>query len=77
MSQQEKWEKLRDQVKAKKRRFGQLFLSEDGKELLGYLVAEWYDGDLLAETPEKTAKNLGAREVVKFLMSLRDSAKPE
>jgi hypothetical protein len=77
MSQDQKWEKVREQVKSKQRRFGKLFLSEDGKELLDYLVAEWYHGDLLASTPEGTAKNLGARDVVKFLMTLRDSAKPE
>lgn len=77
MSPNPKWEKVKEQLKQNQRSMGRLFLSEDGKKLLEVLRATWYDGDLFGSTPESTAFNLGAREVIKYLLFLRDSAKPE
>ena len=42
-----------------------------GKTLLEVLEAEFFNGDLLGATPEQTAFNLGAREVVVYLRQLR------
>lgn len=64
-------------------RHGKLFLSADGAELLDGLQKMYYDCDQVARldsgvvSVEDTFKNLGAREVVRYLMDLRDSAKKE
>jgi hypothetical protein len=58
----------------RQRRLGRLFLSDNGQELLDLLAGYWYHGDLLDEDAAKTAFNLGAREVVKLLINMRDSA---
>lgn len=46
-------------------------LSEDGRELLSYLEEKFFNGDLLGDSAEETAFNLGAREVVVQLKLLR------
>lgn len=77
MTEKTKWEKVKEKMQDRQRAFGRVFLSEDGKKLLEVLKDEWYDGDLLGADAYETAKNLGAREVVKQLIFLRDCAKPE
>jgi hypothetical protein len=69
-------ELLREKLLQERRKFGKLFIGTDGEELLAVLRRFWYDGDLLGETPEKTAFNLGAREVVRYIIELHDAAKP-
>lgn len=43
----------------------------DGKDLVEALERAFIFGDLLGETPEQTAFNLGAREVALWLRGLR------
>lgn len=58
------------------KRVGQMLLGNaDGRLLLDLLEEMYYKGDLVGETPEKTYFNLGKREVVNFLIGLRDQAK--
>ncbi len=61
-------EALRDELVDK---YGRLLLSPDAKELIDFLERRFFDGELLGETPEETAFNLGAREVVRVLRDLR------
>lgn len=64
-------------------RHGKLFTTPDGAELLDGLQKLYYDGELIARDNEgridiqNTFANLGAREVVRYMMDLRDSAKKE
>jgi hypothetical protein len=51
-------------------KYARLFAMPEGKELLTYLTAKFFDGDLLGDTPEETAFNLGAREVVRRMRNL-------
>jgi hypothetical protein len=46
--------------------------SDAGKEMMVLLEEAFYHGGLMAETPEKTAYNLGRRDVVMYLRQLRD-----
>jgi hypothetical protein len=46
--------------------------SPDGTLLMAALEREFIFGRMLGDTPEQTALNLGAREVVLWLRSLRD-----
>jgi hypothetical protein len=58
------------------KRLGMMLLAhEDGKLLLDILQDMFYKSDLLGDTPERTYFNLGRREVVRFLLDLRDAAK--
>jgi hypothetical protein len=72
---EKKFEELRQKMRQRNARFGKLFLSVEGAELLEMLSQNFYDSDLVAETAEKTAFNLGAREVVRYLIELRNHAK--
>jgi hypothetical protein len=72
---EKKFEELRQKMRQRNARFGKLFLSVEGAELLEMLSQNFYDSDLVAETAEKTAFNLGAREVVRYLLELRNHAK--
>lgn len=47
------------------------FFATSGQELLSHLEGMFVFGDLAGETPEETAFNLGAREVVLYLRRLR------
>ena len=49
---------------------GRVLASPAGKELLAYLERKFFDGDLLGSTPEETAFNLGAREVVRRMRTV-------
>jgi hypothetical protein len=51
---------------------GRLLASPDGGELVSYLEARFFNGDLMGDTPEETAFNLGAREVVRVMRDIRD-----
>lgn len=66
--QQEKWAREHAlQLEAAAR----LLATEDGKRML--VLLEWkFDRALLGKTPEQTAANVGAREVVRYLRGLRD-----
>jgi hypothetical protein len=60
------------------RRIGMMLLSHpDAKLLMDTLTNMFYKGSLLGETPEKTYFNLGQREVVEFLLDLKDRATKE
>jgi hypothetical protein len=60
------------------RRIGILLLAnEDGKLLLSMLENLYYRGDLVGVDPYETYRNLGRRDVVEFLLSLRDQATKE
>ena len=47
-----------------------LFSTADGEVVLSELEQQFVFGDLLGESPERTAFNLGAREVVLHLRAL-------
>jgi hypothetical protein len=51
-------------------KYARIFAMPEGKELLAYLTAKFFDGELLGDTPEETAFNLGAREVVRRMRTL-------
>lgn len=51
-------------------KYGRLFTTPEGKELLAYLSRQFFEGELLGATPEETAFNLGAREVVRAMRDL-------
>lgn len=58
------------------RRVGQLLLAnEDGKLLLSILEEMHHRGDLRGKDPYDAFFNLGRRDVVEFLLGLRDQAK--
>lgn len=44
----------------------------DARVMMDILRDLFYDGDLLGREPHETYHNLGRREVVRFLMDLRD-----
>lgn len=50
---------------------GAFLSTAPGQEFLSHLEAEFLFGDLAGDTPEQTAFNLGAREVVLYLRRLR------
>lgn len=68
-----KTEALMEKLRNKRHAMMQLLKSENGKDLLAELESTFYDGDIIAATVEQTYANLGAREVVRFLKSIRDS----
>lgn len=47
-----------------------IFKTSDGKNLLDILIQDYYDGQLIGDTVEKTYFKLGQRDVVKFLLDL-------
>lgn len=59
---------LGDRARAAQR----LFDSEDGRLVLEVLEREYLYGQLVGDTPEQTFFNLGCREVVLRLRTLRD-----
>ena len=63
--------------KALKKRLGDFFNSDAGKELLKDLTAAFDPDDLRGTTPDDTFFNLGARSVVRYLKALRDEDKKE
>lgn len=64
--------------KQEMRRIGMaLNTNPDTKLLLDSLVDLYYKGDMTGETPERTYFNLGRREVVEYLLNLRDDALKE
>jgi len=67
----EKFEKLRK----KSQHFVTVFNTPDGKQVLEALEAEFDGTDIMAETSEKTAYNLGRRDVVVYIRQMLDYAK--
>lgn len=64
--------------KQEARRIGMaLNTNPDTKALLDMLVNLYYKGDMTGDTPEKTYFNLGRREVVEYLLDMRDRALKE
>lgn len=60
------------------RRVGMMLLAnEDGKVLLSMLEEMFYRGNLHEPDPHMTYFNCGRRDVVVFLLGLRDQAKKE
>jgi hypothetical protein len=67
-----------EKSKLELRRLGMLLLAnEDGKLLLSMLEETYYKGNLVADDPHTTYFNLGRRDVVDFLLGLRDQAVKE
>ena len=69
---EKKLETVLQKLKEKALPVRRVLQSPDGAALMAALEAEFVNGDLLGDTPEKTAFNLGAREVVMYLRRLRD-----
>ncbi len=61
-------ERLKDAVAAAKR----VLATPDGRGLLEALEREYLYGTLMSDSVERTAFNLGSREVVLYLRELRD-----
>jgi hypothetical protein len=53
-------------------RYGRILVTPDGKALLAFLEERFFNGELLGDTPEETAFNLGAREVVRRMRTAHD-----
>lgn len=70
-------EQLRAKLGQKAAAVSRLLATEDGRLLLEALEAQFFNGRLLGSTPEQTAFNVGAREVVVYLRQLRDHANKE
>lgn len=47
-----------------------VFNSTEGKKVLEALEEEFYHGELLGESPDKTAYNLGRRDVVMYIKQM-------
>lgn len=56
-------------------RLGRTLLAGDGKALLDILEDMYYKGTMTGQDPYDTYRKLGCREVVDFLIGLRDKAK--
>jgi hypothetical protein len=67
MAQQKQMEDLRAEMAQKHAR---IFASSEGRQLLALLERRFFSGDLMGRTPEETAFNLGAREVVRTMRDL-------
>ena len=61
---------MQDIINRKANRTAQLFNSELGQEVLGYLKEELDKGQLVAQTPELTYFNLGRRDAVVYINEL-------
>lgn len=72
MAQPERLNALRAKLRAKAAPVARLLESPDGAEMMRVLEDEFFNGPMLGDTPEKTAFNVGAREVVLYLRLLRD-----
>jgi len=46
----------------------EVFNTEDGKKILAYLKSSYVDGSAMDITPEKTAYNLGKKELIQSLL---------
>jgi hypothetical protein len=69
----ERQQKQLEELQAKLlERFGPLLATPEGEQLVAFLSREFFDGELLGDTPEETAFNLGAREVVRRMRRVRD-----
>lgn len=62
---------------ALKKRLGDFFRSDAGKELIEDLHEAFDPDELRADSVEDTFFNLGARSVVRYIKSLRDDDKKE
>jgi hypothetical protein len=69
-----KFDKAFAELEEKQAALGAALVSPPGRKLLTALEAEFFEGDLLGETPEETAFCLGAREVVMALRRLARAA---
>jgi hypothetical protein len=65
--QQKQLDELRTEVAQK---HVTVLATPGGKQLLAMLETRFFNGELLGDTPEETAFNLGAREVVRVLRNL-------
>lgn len=63
-------EELKTRLDGLAKAAARLFTTDDGEVVLSELEAQFVFGDLLGESPERTAFNLGAREVVLHLRAL-------
>lgn len=62
----------------KMRGTGRILLNTpEGQALMADLETQFFNGDLIASQPEHTYYMLGKRDVVRYMMMLRDSAKEE
>lgn len=67
-------QKMMDELADDAKEVGIVLTSPGGKKLMDKLMDSFYDGDIIGPTPEITAFHLGAREVVRYMKSLRDTA---
>ncbi len=63
--------KLKARLKKKSARVSMFMKSELGKEIVQALEDEFYHGALFDEDPNKTAYNLGRRDVVVYLKEMQ------
>lgn len=70
MASPSRLEKLQARLGQKAAGVSRVLTSPDGAVLMKALEDEFFNGPLLGETPERTAFNVGAREVVTYLRAL-------
>ncbi len=68
----ESLEKIKKRLVKKSARVSMFMRSELGKEVIKALEDEFYHGTLYDEDPQKTAYNLGRRDVVVYLKELQN-----
>ena len=73
MSNSEKWPAWKKALAKKIVTVKHVLDSPDGAELLAILKADLVTDDLRGETVYETYYNLGRRDVVKFLINMRDA----
>jgi hypothetical protein len=72
-----KLEAIRQKIRSKGASVSRFLDSPDGSVVMAALEAEFFDGPMMAATPEATAFNLGRRDVVVYLKQLRDYSRKE
>lgn len=70
MAQPSRLEQLQARLGKKAAAVSRVLTSADGEVLMKALEEEFFNGPLIGDTPEKTAFNVGAREVVTYLRAL-------
>jgi len=61
-----------EQYRTEREEIAKLFQSEGGKALLRRLRRQWDVDELLGDTPEKTAYNVGKRDALRDVETLAD-----
>lgn len=68
------YDELRKRLGQRAEATARVLATEDGRLMLEALESVFFNGDLIGKDERATYSNLGAREVVRYLRELRDTA---